>query len=68
MAHRCPGCDDLCYCDGDIDDCELDLEPAEGCSHVCWEEEEAWREEEEREEEQYFERLRAERLAQDPPA
>ena len=66
MAHSCPDCDQLCHCGGDIDDCELDLQPGEGCSHVCWED--AWREEEEREEEAYFERLRVEQLEEDPPA
>lgn len=64
MAHSCPDCDEVCYCGGDIDDCEFDLPPVGGCSHICQDEAEAWREEEEREEEQYFERLRQE----DPPA
>lgn len=74
MAHSCPDCDQLCHCGGDIDDCELDLRPSEGCSHCCWEEEEdgdeeeAWREEEEREEEAYLERLRTQQLEEDPPA
>ena len=43
MAHSCPDCDEVCYCGGDIDDCELDLQPPEGCSHPCQDEDEAWR-------------------------
>ncbi len=68
MAHSCPGCDDLCYCDGDIDDSLFDIQPSERCSHVCWDEDEAWREEEERDEERSFERLRTHQLEEDPPA
>lgn len=63
MAHSCPDCDQLCHCGGDIDDCELDLQPTEGCSHGCWDQEEDRREEEEE-----LEHLRSQRVAEDPPA
>jgi len=36
MAHNCPYCDDLCYCD--IEDTML--EAPDDCSHVCNEERE----------------------------
>jgi hypothetical protein len=34
MAHSCPTCDEVCYCNGDIDDVLLDDEDAiAGCTH-----------------------------------
>lgn len=34
MAHTCPDCGMLCYCGGDIDDCELDGTPEQDrCGH-----------------------------------
>jgi len=38
MAHTCPECGQVCYCEGDIDDCVLDTdETAENCTHykIC---------------------------------
>ena len=34
MAHNCPECYALCYCNGDIDDCCFDLpEDQNKCNH-----------------------------------
>jgi hypothetical protein len=34
MAHSCPDCGLLCYCGGDIDDCEFDGTPEQAkCKH-----------------------------------
>ena len=34
MAHTCPDCGELCYCNGDIDDCEMDTEDTMlNCEH-----------------------------------
>ena len=40
MAHSCPECGDVCYCNGDMDDCILDGTPEQDeCEH-CTEEQE----------------------------
>ena len=34
MAHSCPECGQVCYCNGDIDDCLNDFdEDVEKCTH-----------------------------------
>lgn len=34
MAHDCPECGALCYCNGDIDDCVLNIEAdVNACQH-----------------------------------
>ncbi len=34
MAHSCPECGLVCYCNGDIDDCVFDgTAEQDGCSH-----------------------------------
>lgn len=36
MAHTCPDCGMLCYCRGDIDDCEFDGTPEQArCGHCA---------------------------------
>jgi hypothetical protein len=38
MAHECPECGEVCYCGGDIDDCEFSgTEEQMNCSHwkIC---------------------------------
>lgn len=36
MAHSCPDCGMLCYCGGDIDDCEFDDTPEQmRCGHCA---------------------------------
>lgn len=37
MAHECPECGMVCYCGGDIDDCEFNGEGSgqETCTHKC---------------------------------
>ena len=31
MAHECPECNQVCYCNGDIDDCLLNLPHDQNC-------------------------------------
>ena len=39
MAHSCPECHQVCYCNGDIDDCLFDFEEdVQGCTHCCGDE------------------------------
>ena len=38
MAHSCPECSEVCFCGGDIDDCEFEILPTDGCAH-CLEDE-----------------------------
>jgi hypothetical protein len=34
MAHECPDCGQVCYCNGDIDDCEFNFpEDVDNCTH-----------------------------------
>jgi hypothetical protein len=33
MAHSCPICDQVCHCNGDIDDILFDRTPKAGCVH-----------------------------------
>lgn len=34
MAHTCPNCGEVCYCGGDIDDCEFDgTDEQFNCTH-----------------------------------
>ena len=61
MAHECPACGQTCYCGGDLDDCEFDILPPDGCGH-CVEEE--WGDEDEGE----YEGLPVRRLREDPVA
>lgn len=35
MAHTCPDCGCVCYCNGDIDDCVLDDRAAENICTCC---------------------------------
>lgn len=40
MAHSCPECGSLCFCGGDIDDCQFEGTPEEkACNHCLdkWE-------------------------------
>ena len=31
--HSCPDCGQACYCEGDLDDCEVDQDAEEKCTH-----------------------------------
>ena len=35
MAHSCPECGQVCYCGGDIDDCEFDNTPEQMACICC---------------------------------
>jgi hypothetical protein len=45
MAHECPDCGQVCYCGGDLDDCELNLWADQmRCTHYeqCGRDEDDW--------------------------
>ena len=60
MAHSCPTCYHVCFCHGDLDDCEFEILPPEGCEHCLADE---WGDVEGE-----FEGLPIRRLTEDPPA
>lgn len=35
MAHECPSCGSMCYCNGDIDDCLIPSRKAEAQCECC---------------------------------